>query len=80
MSKELLKISLVKGTICQAESDFANDAEREMAAASLVSIMDQDKKLAEHIVSYVTLFILKREQMAAANREAIELGRTKTQN
>lgn len=47
MSKELLKISLVKGTICQAESDFANDAEREMAAA---------------------------------NREAIELARKKTQN
>lgn len=51
-----------------------------MVAASLVSIMDQDKKLAEHIVSYVTLFILKREQMAAANREAIELARKKTQN
>ena len=79
MSKELLKISLVKDTICQAESDFANDAEREMAAASLVSIMDQDKKLAEHIVSYVTLFVLKREQMAAVNREAIELARKKTQ-
>ena len=80
MSKELLKITHIKNGICQAEANFANDYERELAAASVLSLMDKDEKFAKKVIDYVGMYILRRRDVARENKIAIAQGEKKIKN
>lgn len=78
--KDLIKITNVKGSVCQAELNATTTHEKEMVGASLVSIMMKDDEFGKLMVQYVSLYLSRRTEMEAANREAIRRGKIKTKN
>lgn len=80
MPKEILKITNVKGTICQAELSCDTEEEYACAGASIMSLMVRDEQLASQIVSAATLYTLKKDALAKENERAIRMAEIKMKN
>lgn len=78
--KELLKITNIKGSICQTEVDAATDLEKQMVSASLLSLMDQDKNFADLFLEVTALYVLKRKDIKEINKLAMRQAEIKTKN
>lgn len=78
--KELLKIVNVKDAICEASINFSTQKEREMTAAAMLSLMDQDEDFAKAVMSACTNYVMRRKEVAGMNVIAMRNGKIKTQN
>ena len=78
--KELLRITNLKNTVCQAKINASTTHEKEMTGAALLSLMDQDEEFANLMLNYCTLYLLQRKKVSEANKEAIRRGEIKTKN
>lgn len=80
MVKELLKITRVKGSICLAESHFETKTDKEQAAASLLSLLDEDEEFAQEIFKVFACFMLARNKVSQLNKLAKRSAEIKTKN
>ena len=78
--KELLRITNLKNTVCQAKINASTTHEKKMTGAALLSLMDQDEEFANLMLNYCTLYLLQRKKVSEANKEAIRKGEIKTKN
>lgn len=78
--KELLKITNIKGSICQTEVDAATDLEKQMVSASLLSLMDQDQNFADLFLEVTALYVLRRKDIKEINKLAMRQAEIKTKN
>ena len=78
--KELLRITNLKNTVCQAEINASTTHEKEMTGAALLSLMDQDEEFANLMLNYCSLYLLQRKKVSEANKDAIRKGEIKIKN
>ena len=78
--KDLLKITNIKGSICQTEVNAATDMEKQMVSVSLLSLMDQDQDFANLFLEVTALYVLKRKDIKEINKLAMRQAEIKTKN
>ena len=78
--KELLKVTVVKDPVCSAEIHCETQHEKEMLAASLLSLMDKDEEFARLLMRNSFLFMSLRKKVSETNAEAIRSAEIKTKN
>lgn len=78
--KDLLKMTNIKGSICQTEVDATTDLEKQMVSASLLSLMDQDQDFADLFLEVTALYVLKRKDIKEINKLAMRQAEIKTKN
>ena len=78
--KELLKVTNLKGSICQTEVDATTDQEKQMVSASLLSLMDQDQEFAKLFLEVTALYVVRRKDVGLINKLAMRQAEIKTKN
>ena len=78
--KELLKVTNLKGSICQAEVNATTDREKQMVSASLLSLMDQDQDFANLFLELTALYVVRRKDVGIINKLAMRQAEIKTKN
>ena len=80
MSKTLLRITSIKGSVCETEVGFDTPLDRKTTAAALLSLMDRDEAFASEMLRTVVAFCTQRDNVAEMNRQAMRLGKAKIKN
>ncbi len=78
--KELLKITVLKDSICSADLSCDTQHEKEMLAASLLSLMDKDEGFAVSILHTAYIYAAKRKAVSEITEKAIRSAEIKTKN
>lgn len=78
--KELLKVTVLKDAICSAEIHCETQHEKDMLAASLMSLMDKDEEFAKILIRNTFLYMSLRKKVSETNDKAIRSAEIKTKN
>lgn len=78
--KEILKITLVKGSVIKIDTNWQNEKEIEYAASGVVGMMSKNETFAKEMIQYVGHYIINKEKLKSTVDTAIKDATKKISN